>query len=247
MSYLDNKVVVITGASSGIGAVTATALAAQGARIVAGALDKDGLDAVVAGIEANGGKATAVVTDVTDPRSVERLADHAIATFGTIDILVNNAGLMLFSSWKDRALDDWMRMVDVNIRGYLNSIHAVLPTMLDNKSGHILNMASVAGHAVGEGAGVYSATKFFVGAMTESLRKELGVHEGIRATAISPGVIDTGWHEKVTDPAGRKAAAELVTVAITPDAVASAVVYALDQPANVTVNDLVVSPTRQPW
>jgi NADP-dependent 3-hydroxy acid dehydrogenase YdfG len=247
MSFLKDKVVIVTGASSGIGAVTAKALAARGARVVGAALDEDGLKRIVAEIEAEGGTASATTVDVTDPQSANDLVTYTVEKFGTVDVLVNNAGLMLFSKWKDRALDDWTRMVDVNIRGYLNTIHAVLPTMLANRSGHILNMASVAGHSVGEGAGVYSATKFFVAAMTESLRKELGVDEGIRATAISPGVIDTGWPSKVTDPQGRKAAEELAKLAIQPEAVASAVVYALDQPENVTVNDLIVSPTRQPW
>lgn len=175
------------------------------------------------------------------------LADFAVDTYGRIDVLINSAGLMLFSCWKDRALDDWNRILDVNIRGYLNGVHAVLPVMLRQKSGHILNMDSVAGHQVGDGAGVYSATKFFVQAMTESMRKELGVREGIKASTISPGVIDTGWADKVTDLAGRKAAQELNTIGISPEAIADAVVYALDQPAGVTVDDLIISPTRQNW
>ncbi|MDH6626312.1 NADP-dependent 3-hydroxy acid dehydrogenase YdfG [Streptomyces sp. LBL] len=247
MNYIEDKVVVITGASSGIGAVSAQALAARGAKVVAAARDQAGLEQVVADIHQAGGTAAAKTTDVTDIDSVQALADFAVETYGTIDILVNNAGLMLFSYWKDRALDDWNRMIDVNIRGYLNATHAVLPVMLANGSGHILNMDSVAGHQVGDGAGVYSATKFFVQAVTESMRKELGVREGIKASTISPGVIDTGWADKVTDPVGRKAAQELNAVAITPASIADAVVYALDQPADVTVNDLVISPTRQNW
>jgi NADP-dependent 3-hydroxy acid dehydrogenase YdfG len=246
MNHLDGKVVVITGASSGIGAA-ARALAARGARIVAAARDQEALDRLVADIRQAGGTAVAKVTDVADAEDVQSLADFAVATYGTIDVLVNNAGLMLFSSWKDRALEDWNRMIEVNIRGYLNAIHAVLPVMLQQASGHILNMDSVAGHQIGDGAGVYSATKFFVQAITESMRKELGVREGIKASTISPGVIDTGWADKVTDPAGRQAAKELNAIAITPESVADAVVYALDQPADVTVNDLIISPTRQNW
>ncbi|MFG2646820.1 SDR family oxidoreductase [Streptomyces sp. NPDC048436] len=247
MNHLQDKVVVITGASSGIGAVSARALAARGAKIVAAARGQEDLDQLVADIKKAGGTATARLTDVTDAADMQALADFAIDTYGRIDVLVNNAGLMLFSYWKDLALDDWNRMLDVNIRGYLNGVHAVLPVMLRQKSGHILNMDSVAGHQVGDGAGVYSATKFFVQAMTESMRKELGVHEGIKASTISPGVIDTGWADKVTDPAGRRAAQELNTIAISPESIADAVVYALDQPADVTVNDLVISPTRQNW
>ncbi|MFC8126994.1 SDR family oxidoreductase [Streptomyces sp. NPDC057302] len=247
MNHLQDKVVVITGASSGIGAVSAKALAARGATIVAAARGQEDLDQLVADIEKAGGTAAARLTDVTDAADMQALADFALATYGRIDVLVNNAGLMLFSYWKDLALDDWNRMLDVNIRGYLNGVHAVLPVMLRQKSGHILNMDSVAGHQVGDGAGVYSATKFFVQAITESMRRELGVHQGIKASTISPGVIDTGWADKVTDPAGRKAAQELNAIAISPEAIADAVVYALDQPADVTVNDLIISPTRQNW
>ncbi|MFH8573004.1 SDR family oxidoreductase [Streptomyces sp. NPDC017993] len=247
MNHLQDKVVVITGASSGIGAVSAKALAARGAKIVAAARGQEDLDQLVADIEKAGGTATARLTDVADTADMQALADFTVATYGRIDVLVNNAGLMLFSYWKDLALDDWNRMLDVNIRGYLNGVHAVLPVMLRQKSGHILNMDSVAGHQVGDGAGVYSSTKFFVQAMTESMRKELAVREGVKVSTISPGVIDTGWADKVTDPTGRKAAQELNTIAIGPESIADAVVYALDQPADVTVNDLVISPTRQNW
>jgi NADP-dependent 3-hydroxy acid dehydrogenase YdfG len=247
MNHLEGKVVVITGASSGIGAVSAQALAARGATIVAAARGQEALDQLVADIEKAGGTAVARLTDVADAQDVQALADFAVERFGRIDVLVNNAGLMLFSFWKDGAIDDWNRMIDVNIRGYLNGVHAVLPVMLRQKSGHILNMDSVAGHQVGDGAGVYSSTKFFVQAMTESMRRELSVREGIKASTISPGVIDTGWADKVTDPIGRQAAQELNKVAITPESVADAVVYALDQPADVNVNDLIISPARQNW
>ncbi|MFD4478322.1 SDR family oxidoreductase [Streptomyces sp. NPDC058471] len=247
MNHLQDKVVVITGASSGIGAVSAKALAARGAKIVAAARGQGDLDQLVTDIDKAGGTAAARLTDVTDSADMQALAEFTVATYGRIDVLVNNAGLMLFSYWKDLTLEDWNRMLDVNIRGYLNGVHAVLPVMLRQKSGHILNMDSVAGHQVGDGAGVYSATKFFVQAMTESMRRELGVREGIKASTISPGVIDTGWADKVTDPAGRKAAQELNAIAISPESIADAVVYALDQPPDVTVNDLVISPTHQNW
>lgn len=247
MNHLDGKVIVITGASSGIGAASAKALAARGAKVVAAARGQEDLDRLVADIHQSGGTALAKVIDVAEAQDTQDLADFAVDTYGTIDVLVNNAGLMLFSYWKDRALDDWNRMIDVNIRGYLNAIHSVLPVMLRNGSGHILNMDSVAGHQVGDGAGVYSATKFFVQGVTESMRRELGVREGIKASTISPGVINTGWADRVTDPVGRRAAKELNEIAITPQSVADAVVYALDQPTDVTVNDLIISPTRQNW
>lgn len=247
MNYLDRKTVVITGASSGLGAASARALAAHGVRIVAAAIDGPGLDAFVAELRANDVEAIGKVTDVTNPDETRALAQFAKDTYGSIDILVNNAGLMLFSNWTDIAINDWNKMIDVNIKGYLNMIAAVLPQMLEQKSGHILNMASVAGHQIGDSAGVYSASKFFVQAMTESMRKELGVKHGIRASTISPGVIDTGWADKVEDPEGRKAARKLNEIAISPEDIGRAVVYALNQPANVTVNDLIISPTQQNW
>ena len=247
MSHLHNKTAIITGASSGIGAASARALGAHGAKVVLAARDQVGLDAIVAELTAAGGQAIGIVCDVTKPAEMKALAQSAHDHFGAVDILVNNAGLMLFSNWTDLAVDDWEKMINVNVKGYLNAIAAVLPFMLAQKSGQILNMDSVAGHQVGPAAGVYSATKFFVQAMTESMRKELGVQHGIRVNTVSPGVINTGWADKVTDPAGRKAAQELNKIAIAPEDIGRAVVYALDQPANVTVNDLIISPTRQDW
>lgn len=247
MNYLQDKVIIVTGASSGIGAATAKALAKQGAKIVAGALDQKGLDTLIQEIKKEGGEAIAKITDVTSEKDTESLSKYAIENYGRIDVLVNNAGLMLFSYWSDVAVNDWNKMIDVNIKGYLNNIAATLPYMLKQKSGQILNMASVAGHQVDAAAGVYSATKFFVQAMTESMRKDLGVKHGIRVNTVSPGVINTGWADKVSDPEGRKAAQELNKIAISPDDVARAVVYALNQPENVTINDLIVSPTTQNW
>ncbi|RAI64805.1 SDR family NAD(P)-dependent oxidoreductase [Pseudomonas fluorescens] len=247
MNYLQNKTAIITGASSGLGAASARALSALGVRVVAAALDQKGLDVIVSELKAAGGEAVGRVSDVTNLEDMKALAQFAQDSFGSVDILINNAGLMLFSSWVDLAVDDWENMINVNIKGYLNGVAAVLPFMLKQKSGQILNMDSVAGHQVGPAAGVYSSTKFFVQAMTESMRKELGVHHGIRANTISPGVINTGWADKVTDPEGRKAAQELNKIAIDPSDIGRAVVYALNQPANVTVNDLIISPTRQDW
>lgn len=247
MNYLQNKVVIVTGASSGIGAATTRALVAQGARVVAAALDEEALESFVADLREAASEVVAFTTDVTQPDQTQALARFARETYGAIDILVNNAGLMLFSRWVDLAVQDWEKMIDVNIKGYFNMTAAVLPFMLEQKSGQILNMDSVAGHQVGPSAGVYSATKFFVQAMTESMRKELGVQHGIRVNTISPGVINTGWADKVSDPQGRKAAQALNRIAIGPDDVARAVIYALNQPENVTVNDLIISPTRQDW
>lgn len=247
MNYLKDKTAIITGASSGIGAATSRELAAHGARIVVAARDADGVGAIVEELQAGGARAVGHVCDVTSRADMAALAQFAQDSFGSIDILINNAGLMLFSNWADVAIDDWDKMVDVNIKGYLNAIAAILPFMIRQGAGQILNMDSVAGHQVGPGAGVYSATKFFVQAMTESMRKELGVHHGIRVNTVSPGVINTGWADKVTDPAGRKAAQELNKIAMSSDDIGRAVAYALNQPPNVTVNDLIISPTRQDW
>jgi NADP-dependent 3-hydroxy acid dehydrogenase YdfG len=247
MNYLKDKTAIITGASSGIGAATVRELAAHGARIVVAARDAEGVGAIVEELKAGGARAVGHVCDVTSRADMAGLAQFAQDSFGSIDILVNNAVLMLFSNWADVAIDDWDSMVDVNIKGYLNAIAAVLPHMMTQGAGQILNMDSVAGHQVGPGAGVYSATKFFVQAMTESMRKELGVHHGIRVNTVSPGVINTGWADKVTDPEGRKAAQALNKIAISPEDIGRAVAYALNQPPNVTVNDLIISPTRQNW
>ncbi|MFP3516551.1 SDR family oxidoreductase [Pseudomonas sp. SIMBA_077] len=247
MNYLDKKTVIVTGASSGIGAATAKALAANGANVIAAARDEEGLAVLVSELRAAGHEALSYVMDVTKPEETLAMAQFANDTYGSVDILVNNAGLMLFSNWVDLATQDWNAMIDVNIKGYLNAIAAVLPFMIQQKSGQILNMDSVAGHQVGPAAGVYSATKFFIQAMTESMRKELGVQHGIRVNTVSPGVINTGWADKVTDPEGRKAAKALNEIAIAPEDISRAVIYALNQPANVTVNDLIISPTRQDW
>ncbi|VAX44620.1 putative oxidoreductase [Acinetobacter calcoaceticus] len=247
MNYLENKVIIITGASSGIGKASAKILAAEGAKVIAVARNQERLNGLVNEVTKHGGEITGFVADVTNLDDSKKLAQFAKDTYGSVDILINNAGLMLFSYWSDLAIDDWNKMIDTNIKGYLNAIAGVLPIMLEQKSGQILNMDSVAGHQVDPAAGIYCATKFFVQAMTESMRKDLGVNHGIRVNTVSPGVINTGWADKVTDPEGRKAAQELNKIAIDPDDVARAVVYALNQPENVTVNDLIISPTRQNW
>ena len=247
MNHIQNKTAIVTGASSGIGAATVKALLDKDVNVVAVAQNIERLNAFVEPLKEAGYNISGYSASVADLDSMKAVADFAVKTYGSVDILVNNAGLMLFSYWEDVAIDDWNKMVDVNIKGYLNGIAAVLPQMMKQKSGHILNMASVAGHQVDVAAGVYSASKFFVQAMTESMRKDLGVRHGIRANTVSPGVINTGWADKVSDPEGRKAAQELNKIAISSEDVADAVIYALNQPENVTVNDLIISPTRQNW
>lgn len=247
MSYIKDAVVVVTGASSGIGAATAKKLAGEGARVVLAGRNEERLAKIVDEIINSGGTASYHAADATDIKSTKGLVAFAEQTYGPVEILVNNAGLMLFSYWKDAAIDDWNKMIDTNLRGYLNAIAAVLPSMLERKSGRILNMSSVAGIHVGEAAGVYGATKFFIRGITESLRKEVGVGSGIRVSMVSPGVIDTGWADKVNDEAGKELAGKLNEQGIPPGAIADAVLYALNQPPEITVNDIVVHPTRQDW
>ncbi|WP_426474612.1 SDR family oxidoreductase [Chryseobacterium balustinum] len=247
MKKLNESVTIITGASSGIGAATALQLAKAGSSIVLVSRADDKIEKVKRQIEEEGGKAEIFVADVTDVDQMKAMVDFTIKKFGKVDNLVNNAGLMLFSQWKDVAIDEWNATIDTNIKGYLNAIAAVLPKLLEQRSGHILNMGSVAGINIDVGAGIYHGTKFFVRAITESLRKEVSVHKGIKISLISPGVINTGWADKVTNKEGAEIAAELNKQAIEPEDIANAVLFAFDQPDNVNVNDIVISPTLQDW
>ena len=247
MKKLNGSVTIITGASSGIGAATALKLTKAGSSIVLVSRADDKIEKVKQQIVDGGGKADVFVADVTDLDQMKAMVDFTIEKFGRVDNLVNNAGLMLFSQWKDLATDEWNAMTDTNIKGYLNAIAAVLPKLLEQRAGHILNMGSVAGINIGVGAGIYHGTKFFVKAITESLRKEVSVHKGIRISLISPGVINTGWADKVTNKEGAEIAAELNKQAIEPDDIANAVLFAFHQPDNVNVNDIVISPTLQDW
>ncbi|SHK83498.1 SDR family oxidoreductase [Chryseobacterium polytrichastri] len=247
MKKLNESVTIITGASSGIGAATALKLAKAGTSIVLVSRADDKIEKVKQQIENEGGKAEIFVADVTDIVQMNAMVAFTIEKFGRVDNLINNAGLMLFSKWKDLAISEWNAMIDTNIKGYLNTIAAVLPKLLEQKSGHILNMGSVAGININEGAGIYHGTKFFVRAITESLRKEVSVHKGIKISLISPGVINTGWADKVTNREGAEIAAELNKQAIEPEDIANAVLFAFNQPDNVSVNDIVISPTLQDW
>ncbi len=248
MNYLENKVTIITGASSGIGAASAKKLGAMGAKLILVARSEDKLKSLVKEIENNGGTATYKIADVTNVDDLNSIAEFCKKEYGRLDILMNNAGLMLFSYWKDTVLEDWNKMVDVNIKGYLNSLSVFLPELIKNKSGKILNMGSIVGIHPGEGAGVYSGTKFFVRGITESLRKEVGTKHNIQVAMICPGTIDTGWADKVNDEEGSKLAKKVNEEAsIKPEKVANAVVFALNQDQGVAINDLVVAPTKHNW
>ncbi len=241
------KVVVITGASSGLGEAAARLLSAKGATVVLGARRADRLEALAKALTADGGKAHAVVTDVTDRAQVQRLVDTAAEKFGRVDVIINNAGLMPQSLLERLKVDEWDRMIDVNIKGVLYGIAAVLPHMQRQKSGHIINVSSVAGHKVGPGGAVYSATKHAVRVISEGLRQEVKRHH-LRTTIISPGAVDTELPNTVTDPDVLPRLQKLYAdVAISADSFARAVVFAMEQPDDVDVNEILFRPTRQEY
>ena len=240
---INSKVVIITGASSGLGEATARRLADRGAKLVLAARREDRLKDLTEDLKSRGAEAIWQVTDVTDRNQVESLAAAAKEAFGRIDVLVNNAGLMPLAPLDALKVDEWEQMVDVNIKGVMYGIAAVLPTMREQHSGHILNLSSVAGHKVFPGAAVYCATKYAVKALSEGVRMEGG--DEIRSTNISPGAVATELTSTITDPDAKRAADELYEVAIDSDAVARAVVYAIEQPADVDINEIILRPTAQ--
>jgi NADP-dependent 3-hydroxy acid dehydrogenase YdfG len=243
---IEGKVVVITGASSGLGESTARYLAKLGATIVLGARRKDRLDAIVKNIQADGGNALAVPVDVTDRAQVQVLVQKAIDKHGKIDVLVNNAGIMPIAPLSLLKVDEWDRMIDLNVKGVLYGIAAALPQMKKQKNGHIINTASVFGIKVfAPGGTVYCATKAAVRTLTEGLRME--VHgDGIRTTIISPGAIDSELKESTSDGASSRMVDELYkTLAIPAESFARAIAYAIEQPADVDINEIVIRPTVQ--
>ena len=243
---IKGKVAIVTGASSGLGESTARHLAARGARVVLAARRTDRLDKVVAKIRESGGQAVAVATDVTKRADLERLAASAVEAFGRIDVLVNNAGVMPLSPIDRLKVDEWDQTIDVNIKGVLYGIAAVLPRMKAQGSGHIVNIASIAGIKVFTPIGtVYSATKFAVRAISEGLRVEVG-NSGVRVSIVSPGAVESELKFNTTDAeaaAGVKAFYEANQIPA--DAVARAVVYAVEQPADVDINEVVLRPVSQ--
>ncbi|QMS89209.1 SDR family oxidoreductase [Nostoc edaphicum CCNP1411] len=243
MSEIQNKVVIITGASSGLGEATAKRLAASGAKLMLAARREDRLKELVAAIAKSGGTATYRVTDVIDRAQVETLAKETLSTYGRIDVLINNAGLMPLSPLDQVKVEEWDRMIDVNIKGVLYGIAAVLPIMRQQKSGHIINLSSVAGHKVFPGAAVYCATKYAVRAISEGLRLESNGE--IRSTNISPGAVDTELTTTITDQDTAAGINQLYAIAIDADAVARAIAYAIEQPSDVDVNEIIIRPTRQ--
>ena len=239
------KVVVITGASSGLGEATARHLSAQGASVALGARRVDRLQSLAGELTGGGGKALAVATDVTRVDQVKALVDAAVRGYGRIDVMINNAGLMPQSLLERLKIDEWDRMIDVNIKGVLYGIAAALPHMKAQKSGHFINVSSVAGHKVRPGGTVYSATKHAVRVISEGLRQEVKPYN-IRTTVISPGAVDTELPDTITDPDVAAAMRKFYDdIAIPADSFARAVAFAMSQPDDVDVNEILFRPTRQ--
>lgn len=239
------KVVVITGASSGLGEATARLLAAQGASVVLGARRVERIQSLAGELTRDGGKGLAMATDVTHCDQVQRLVDAAVQTYGRIDVMINNAGIMPRAPLERLNIEDWDRTIDVNIKGVLYGIAAALPYMKQQQGGHIINVSSVAGHKVSPGGAVYSATKFAVRVISEGLRQEVKPYN-IRTTVISPGAVATELPDSITDPEVSESMHKFYAdVAIPANSFARAVVFAMSQPEDVDVNEILFRPTRQ--
>ena len=241
MAGISGKVVVITGASSGIGEATAKELARRGARVVLGARRTDRLEALAASIEAEGGTALVQATDVTDLEAVRQLAQRALDAFGQIDVFVNNAGVMPLSPLDQLKVDEWNTMIDVNIRGVLHGIAAALPHFKARKTGQFVNVSSIGGRVAMASAAVYCGTKFAVHAISEALRQEVGGE--IRVTIVAPGVVESDLASTITDPSTQKLMDDFRRIAIPPEAIARAIAFAIEQPDDVDVSELIVRPT----
>jgi NADP-dependent 3-hydroxy acid dehydrogenase YdfG len=237
---IEDKVILITGASSGIGEATARLLASKGAKVLLGARRTDRLEKIVAEIRSGGGTAECRTLDVTSLDDMKAFAAFAAEKLGPIDVLINNAGIMPLSPLHELKIDEWNRMIDVNIRGTLHGIAAVLPDMRARKSGQIINVSSIGGHQVWPTCAVYSGTKFAVLAISEGLRLE---NQDVRVTVISPGVVESELADTISDRGAREAMKEFRKIALTPDSIGRAIAYAIEQPADVDVNEIIVRPT----
>ena len=246
---LEGKTALITGASSGIGAATALKLAANGAKVGLAARRTERLEEIVSQISRAGGQAIALEMDVVDVASVEAGVSRLAETFGSIDILFNNAGLMPLSDIDALKTDEWHRMVDVNIKGVLNTTAAVLPHMIGQKSGHIVNTSSIAGRKVFGGLTVYCATKHAITALSDGMRIELGKKHNIRVTCVQPGAVETELYDQISDPAARQQMEDLKTQMefLKAEDIAETVLFAVESPRHVDIAEVFVMPTQQAW
>lgn len=244
MSGIEGKVVAITGASSGIGEATARWLAQRGARVVLGARRIDRLQNLAREIGSAGGTARYRSVDVTRLDDVQAFVEFAREQFGRVDVIINNAGVMPLSALEAMKIDEWNQMIDVNIRGVLHGIAAGLPLMKAQGGGQFINLSSIGGHAVYPTAAVYCATKYAVLAISEGLRQE---SQDIRVTVISPGVTTSELADSISDPAARQGMDEFRKTAIPAEAIARAIAYAIEQPAEVDVSEVIVRPTASAY
>ena len=244
MTDITGKTILITGASSGIGEATARVLAAAGANVILGARRTDRLEALAAEIAAAGGNVRFRALDVTSLADMEAFVKFAEAEFGRNDVLVNNAGLMPLSPLNALKIDEWDRMIDVNIRGVLHGIAAGLPLMEAQSAGHVVNIASIGAHQVFPTSAVYCATKFAVWAISDGLRQET---DKIRVTTICPGVTTSELAETITHEGSREGMKSFRETAIPASAIANAILYAVSQPAEVDVSEIIVRPTASPY
>ena len=240
MSDLNGKVIAITGASSGIGEAAARLLAARGAKVLLGARRTERLAAIVKEIAEAGGQARFRALDVTSRQDVEAFVAEAVSAYGRLDVMVNNAGVMPLAPMEALKFDEWDQMIDVNVRGVLHGIGAALPVMKRQGGGQFVNVSSIGGHVVVPTGAVYCATKFAVLAISEGLRQE---STDIRVTVISPGVTETELGSSMSDEAGLQALKEFRKIAIAADDIARAIAFAVEQPAGVDINEIIVRPT----
>lgn len=242
---IEGKVIIITGASSGIGRATAKLLAAKGALVSLAARRVDKLESLVKEIEDAGGVAKAYATDVSKKADVDALVAATFKDFGKIDVLFNNAGIMPVSFLENLHYEEWEQMIDINIKGVLYGIGAVLPHFKAQKSGHFINVSSVAGHYVAPSSAVYSATKFAVRAISEGLRQEVKPYN-VRTSIISPGMTASELTNSITDEAIKPMISMIEQMAIPAESIARAVAYVIDQPDDVDVSEMIIRPTAQP-
>ncbi len=244
---LDDTVALVTGASSGIGAATARALAAEGAAVVVAARRTDRLESLRAELADAGATVRAMSLDVVDQSACRAVTQSTVDELGGLDILVNNAGIMLLGSIVGADTTDWTRMIETNVLGLMFMTDAALPHLLESR-GHAVQVSSVAGRVAARGSGVYNASKFAVNAFSESLRQEV-TQQGVRVTLIEPGVVETELREHITDAAAKEGIAGRVAQMrqLQSVDVAAAIVYAVTQPEHVSVNEVLVRPTDQGW
>ena len=246
IDMIKGKVAIVTGASSGIGNATALALSKAGAKVAAGSRRMDRLESLQSEISKNGGEVFIQKLDVTIKSECDAFADAVLKKWGTIDILVNNAGLQPLSFFKNLKIEEWDKMIDVNIRGVLYCTASVITTMVNNRSGHIVNISSMAGRVVYPSGSVYCATKHAVTAFSEGLRQEFSQRSNIRVTCIEPGVVATELIEAITDKALEKYVEKTKQMeALQAEDIASAIMFAVEAPHQVNVNEILIRPMTQ--